>query len=211
MSSPASDDLEAAIRAVGADELGAYVRMLRGDATQHKFAAAAGITRSTLASYETGRSKPAAAQLVKIAERVGIDASEVFDELQRMREASDAKAFYKGVAATVWAADAEPRHDLTYRRETADEIALISLLRVCSDDFALRFCRELKAEIEGSSTLQVRLRAEPKAPLLLKRLDEIIAAGGRYERALTDAEISQTLYETMVDMARRKDRSGDAP
>lgn len=208
MSSPASDDLEAAIRAIGADELGAYVRMLRGDATQHKFAAATGITRSTLASYETGRSKPAAAQLIKIAEHAGEGVEQVLDELRMMQERAAGVEFHRALGSHAWVSNVRAE-GINYRRETGDEIALISLLRVCSDEFALRFCREMKAEIEGSAVLQVRLRAEPKAPLLLKRLDEIIDAGGRYERALTDAEISQTLHERMVDLARRKDRQGD--
>ncbi|MBK8439144.1 MAG: helix-turn-helix transcriptional regulator [Rhodobacter sp.] len=96
------------------------LRFIRGDDTQEAFAKRVGVSRSALANYETGRSKPDDFTLSRIAEKAGVP----IDYFQSSHEPSADNS-----PAAVIGAYIEGVPDWT-----EDEAALVRILRLCSPD-----------------------------------------------------------------------------
>jgi transcriptional regulator with XRE-family HTH domain len=90
--------------------LGKALRWLRAkqDRRQYELAAAAGITKAMLSSYETGKQKPSLDTLEKILDTLGADLADLNDALQIVNE--------RGGAAGTGQRDGSPAWE-THRRE----------------------------------------------------------------------------------------------
>lgn len=117
------------------------IRFLRGKETQERFSKRIGISRSALANYESGRSRPNEYVVKHIAEALEMPV-EFFDSVDLMAEPSTT-ALYGSVI--------EGKPDWT-----EDEVAIVNVLRVCSQNAVLKVV-ELLIEAASSEELTVSL------------------------------------------------------
>lgn len=110
------------------------LRFLRGDETQQAFAKKVGISRSALANYETGRSKPDDFTLAQISEKAGVPPDyfdPVHDPAAPSSLARSIGQYIEGVPD--W---------------TDDEATVIRVLRLCDVSTVLAVLRTIS---EGAS------------------------------------------------------------
>lgn len=117
------------------------LRFMRGKETQEAFAKRVGISRSALANYETGRSRPDDFTLAQIAEKTGFPA--------------DYFASYPHPSSEVsWGATLGSVLDGGLPDWTHDEATVIRILRLCDQGTVLKVLRLIK---EGASKREVTL------------------------------------------------------
>lgn len=117
------------------------IRFLRGKETQERFSKRLGISRSALANYETGRSRPNEFVLKQIADALNMPV-EYFGTFDLKEDPSPA-ALYGSVI--------EGKPDWT-----GDEVAIINVLRVCPRHAVLKVI-ELLIEAASCEELTVSL------------------------------------------------------
>ena len=138
------------------------LRFLRGDETQAAFAKRVGISRSSLANYETGRSRPNDFTLSKIAESTGTPVDYF---------TSNADAFGQSMAATLGKI-VEGVPDWTQ-----DEATLVRVLRLC-DQATVKEVLKVVTEGAGRGEFLVNMRTIFTVKDDLQRLLDL-AAGRR--------------------------------
>lgn len=114
------------------------LRFLRGDETQTEFAKRLGVSRSALAIYDTGRSKPDDFTLSRICERLGLAA----DFFAAPSDPMATKSFQ-----AIWGQAIEGQPDWT-----GDEALIIRMIRLCDENTIKGFLRDIadnavKAEV----------------------------------------------------------------
>mgnify|MGYP005853738515 CR=1 FL=1 len=159
--------------------IGERLRRLRGEESQEAFSRRVGITRSALANYETGRTKPKPSVLRQICQSLGLSESALltgeagsFRELASLVGAHDAAAVLPGL--------------------TDHERAIIRVLRLCPNEVVYGVVRQIISALEDGSFY--RELADP-----LTIVDDIshlymIAAGqGWYDRGVTPDTLAAIL------------------
>lgn len=153
--------------------IGRRIRAIRGDSSQSDFAAHFGVTRSALANYEMGRTRPPRALVEKISERAGIPA----DSIDCGPELADFEDEFKRLVGDG-------------SEITDDEWAIVRLLRVSHPDDVLGVVRGiLRGFEERSASLQ--LMDPNKAAIDLARLYTIADGKGSYQRGISGANVLQ--------------------
>lgn len=165
-----------------AHDIGDRLRFLRGKETQEEFSNRLGVSRASLASWETGRAKPRRKVLGEICLKLGV--SRTFLE---HGEAEDARDLANGLQLAL-----AGKKDIT-----ADEAAMVRLLRVSTPETVLAVVEAITRELEKGETLNLLdpLTAEDD----IKRLYKIQAMKGFYERGLS----GQNLEELIKELAKR--------
>jgi transcriptional regulator with XRE-family HTH domain len=159
--------------------VGKRLRLLRGDLTQDEFSQQIGISRSALANYETGRTKPKQKTLRQICKSVGV--SETFFIDGTVSDISE--------LARVFGIDSDQPSGIT-----DDEVAIVRIMRICSSDTVLKIVKALTSEIEDSS--EARRLADPLTAITdLERLYTIISMDGIYERGVTQQNLEVLIRE----------------
>jgi transcriptional regulator with XRE-family HTH domain len=143
------------------------LRYLRGEETQEAFAKRVGVSRSALANYETGRSKPDDYTLQRIAENTNTSMEYFVSYVDPLANSS--------MAALVGAA-IEGVPDWT-----DDEATLVRMLRLC-DDPALRDIVRAVNDAVGNREVLVNLGTVFQLKDDLQRLLELAAGQRTYER-----------------------------
>lgn len=151
------------------------IRYVRGNETQAQFSKRVGISRSALANYETGRSKPNAFALRQISEKTGHPLS--FFDNQEINEADD------------WFETAKRSVLEGAPKLTDDELSLIRCLRMCDDQTVGQLVETIQSAIEESpyrGTYEQLLFFDTD----MGRLEKIRRLDGRYARGemLVDSE-----------------------
>lgn len=150
--------------------IGRRLRNLRGEASQLDFAAHFGLTRSALANYELGRSRPPKELLERIKDHTGID-------LDTGPEPQDFEADLKALVG-----------DGT--NLTEDEWAMVRILRVALPEDIRTVAEVLVKSIEDRGAgLQL---ADPKTVALdLARLYAVTLGQRDYARGISGASVVQ--------------------
>jgi len=117
------------------------LRFMRGKETQEAFAKRVGISRSALANYETGRSRPDDFILAQIVEKTGVPA----DYFASYPHPSSGASFEAAIGSLVDGG----LPDWSY-----DEATVIRMLRMCDEETVLKVLRLIK---EGASKQEVTL------------------------------------------------------
>lgn len=152
---------------------------MRGDASQLDFASAFGLTRSALANYELGRSRPPKSLLEKIKERTGLD----IDTGPELQDFEDELRGLVGDGSKL----------------TEDEWAVVRILRVALPEDARRVVKELVSCIEQRKAgLQL---ADPQFVAMdLARLYVIAGGHADYLRGVSGQNVVE-LARTLADVA----------
>jgi len=170
-----------------ATSFGERLRFLRGDETQEEFSERLAISRSSLASWETGRAKPRRKALREISLKLGVS-----DSFLSKGEATDARDLANGLNIAL-----NGPSDIT-----ADEATIVRILRLCSPETALAVTQLLTDEIENNEA--VRQMIDPHTAVGdLSRLYRIQKLEGFYERGLTEQNLDQ-LIEELARKSRNK-------
>jgi transcriptional regulator with XRE-family HTH domain len=143
------------------------IRFLRGDETQQAFAKRVGITRSALANYETGRSKPDDFTLDRIAQNAGVPADYFqadHDPVADNSVAASIGAYIEGVPD--W---------------TDDESALVRIMRLCSPE-TIKEALQVVTRGAGQQEFLVRLDTVFAIKEDLQRLLEVAANQRAFEK-----------------------------
>ncbi|MGY6410733.1 MAG: helix-turn-helix domain-containing protein [Alkalilacustris sp.] len=184
------------------EDVGQRLRHIRGDRTQQEFAELLGLTRSALANYETGRTKPKLSSLRQIAEKLEFEERWYLEgrELHAQRIAP-------------WHAEQmmdrmlEASHPLensgVWSFYTPDERCIIDVLGVCSEELVARLLSEMLAEAEGNPQAAARFAKDPHRAAKERRLRAIIEAGGRYRRS-PDEVTARSIWEQYSRIVRNR-------
>lgn len=145
--------------------IGRRLRFLRGDETQEVFSKRIGVSRSSLANYETGRAVPDRFKLDKIAKACGVSPAYFL-------EPNDEEP---GVATLVGAI-VEGRPDFT-----EDELAFVRLLRTLDPDTIVQIVESILHAVStqpmaGHLTRFLHLEDD------VMRLDAIREDGGHFDK-----------------------------
>ena len=146
------------------------LRYLRGDATQEAFAKRVGVSRSALANYETGRSRPDDYTLQVIAQKTDTSI-DFFTSSSHPLDPSAPKSMAAFVGAAV-----EGVPDWTQ-----DEAMLVRMLRL-SDDTVVQEVMRVVNEGIGGREVMVTIGSVFKLTEDLERLAEMASAQRSYER-----------------------------
>lgn len=138
---------------------GKLLRGLRGRRTQAELAKGAGLTRSAIANYELGRSKPTEATVEALASALQVEPAALFPE-------PTADDFVEAIKI-----DFPPDGGLS-----ADELAFIRLLRCAPDDLIVSTARHLVEYIE-SDKKAFRFLDEAQSAADLARLYRTVKHG----------------------------------
>ncbi|WP_413221528.1 helix-turn-helix transcriptional regulator [Tritonibacter mobilis] len=125
---------------VSGNAIGRRIRALRGDETQANFAEKIGVSRSALANYETGRTKPNDMTVLKIANLTGVSPSSIV---------SDEAYSFDDLAALV---AAKPTLN-SIGDLSEDEKAMVRLVRACSDQDIQRVASVIVDGVSSDSFL----------------------------------------------------------
>ncbi len=162
-----------------AANLGDRLRYLRGEETQEEFSERLAVSRSSLASWETGRTKPRRKVLREISLKLGVSES-----FLTKGEAIDARDLANGLNIAL--------HGPT--DFTADEATIVRILRLCSPETALAVAQLLTDEVEQNEA--IRQMIDPLTAIDdLTRLYRIQKLGGFYERGMTEQNLDQLISE----------------
>jgi transcriptional regulator with XRE-family HTH domain len=153
--------------------IGRRIRSLRGDSSQLDFASMFGITRSTLANYELGRSRPPNDLLVKIAEKSGLS-RDYFDSGPELRDFEDELKSLVGDG----------------KKLTDDEWAIVRVLRVSLPEHVKETVQTILHGFERNrAALQL---GDPETVVIdLARLYAISLGHSSYQRGVSGASIVQ--------------------
>lgn len=167
----------------GRDTVGRRIRFLRGSMSQAEFAEKAGVSRSAIANYETGRTNPGRDVLTKIAH-----AFEVSPELLISGDVRDVEEL---TAALGFGPDTEDSL-------TADEWAIVRILRLMNTNVvaeAVRLFLETLTRDEEAKRL-----ADPRTiEVDVARLIMILELDGEYQRGISQGNVKSLVAE----LARR--------
>lgn len=153
------------------DELGARLRSLRGEESQEAFSRRVGITRSALANYETGRTRPKPSVLRQICQKAGVPEKFLLTgEVTEFDELAAALGAYKEAG--------------TLPGLTEDEKAIIRVLRLCSTRTSLAVVNAMISALEQQD-FDKRLADLLTIEGDIKRLYLIKEVDGAYNRGLT--------------------------
>lgn len=166
------------------DDLPKRIRALRADESQSAFAKRAGITRSALANYETGRTKPKRSVLAQIADAAGVDVNAV--------ASGDVDAIDDLVA--ILGVPHERRDDLLGL--TGDERAIIRVLRFCNQATALTVVEALldaidRHDVQRAMIEPATVKQDINALLRIRECD------GLYDKAIVRANVEALLLDLM--------------
>lgn len=161
------------------NSIGRRLRLLRGDLTQEEFSQQIGITRSALANYETGRTKPKQKTLRDICKLTGVSETYFIDGT--VKDVSElARVFGVGSQEPTGITD--------------DEAAIVRVLRICDSSTVLSVVKALTTDIENSA--EARNLADPLTIAAdLARLFTILKMGGVYERGVTQKNLEALVHE----------------
>lgn len=163
---------------------GERLRFLRGDETQEEFSERLNVSRASLANWETGRTQPRRKVLREVSLKLGV--SETFLIKGEDEDVRD-------LANSLHCALVGPK-DIT-----ADEAAILRILRVCSSTTVLRVVELLTNEVEREE--DARRLIDPLTALDdIARLYSILERDGFYDRGITEQNLSQLIDE----LARKK-------
>jgi DNA-binding XRE family transcriptional regulator len=167
------------------------LRFLRGEATQEEFSKRLGISRSALANYETGRSRPNSFILNKILDICDVDPS-YFDD------PGGGSSSYASVAGAI--IEGRPQF-------TEDEMAIVRLLRACDPKTVVMIVNTVLDAIAtqplaGHIAMFLHLEDD------ILRLDAIRENGGRFARGemyVEGEKVMQRLRSKMVPQSVPQD------
>lgn len=166
-----------------AHAIGKRLRALRGSASQADFAAMFGITRSALANYEMGRSKASDDLINKVAAKFELNPS-------ALKAGPDPSDFEPELQSLVGDGS----------KLTEDEWAMVRLLRLLLEEDLESVIATILRCIEGRR--DILHLADPETVVVdLARLYTIVQRKGRYDRALTTANVVQ-LAKVLAGMAK---------
>ncbi|WP_165455705.1 helix-turn-helix domain-containing protein [Paracoccus subflavus] len=177
---------------ISTDSVAARLRALRGDESQEAFSRRVGITRSALANYETGRTKPKPAVLRQICQKLGI--SEALLPQGRLSNLGD-----------LVAALGIHEEGGTLPGLTEDEKAIIRILRLCSTPVVNRVVTAMISGVEAQD-FDRRLADPATAPTDVARLYQIAKNDGAYERGVTPDALA-----AIVDVLSKQRESKKLP
>lgn len=158
------------------------IRFLRGDQTQEAFSKRVGISRSSLANYETGRAVPDSYKLEMIAKACGAHPSYFLD-------ADDEKA----TMATVVGSAVEGRPDFT-----EDELSFVRLLRTLDPETIVQIV-DIVLHAISTQPMAGHLASFLHLHDDVLRLDQIREMGGRFNKGDMYVE-----GEKIMEMIRAK-------
>lgn len=171
----------------GTKTLGERIRRVRGEQSQEAFAKRVGLTRSALANYETGRTRPKPSVVRRISEASGLPLSALTGgEVRDFSELAGALGIHDEVG--------------TLPGLTKDEKAIVRVLRLCPASTALSVVSSLVTALEEQS-FSKELADLGTIVDDIARLYQIVASDGFYERGVTPDAL-----RAIVDML-----SGKAP
>jgi transcriptional regulator with XRE-family HTH domain len=153
--------------------IGRRIRNLRGNATQLDFASMFGITRSALANYEMGRSKPPMQLIESISKKMGMP----IEVLAGGPEPIDYEETLKGMVGDG-------------SKITDDEWAIVRLLRVAHPDDVLITVQSILHGFEKRGA-GIQLMDPQTMAMDLARLYVISNGDGRYDRGVSGANVVQ--------------------
>lgn len=170
--------------------IGRRIRSIRGDASQLDFASFFGLTRSALANYELGRSRPPKGLLEKISEKTGLPVSYI-DSGPELADFEDELRSLVGEGETL----------------TDDERAVVRLLRVSLPKDVLETVQTI---LRGFERNKVGLQlADPQSVVMdLARLYVIASGDGTlYQRGVSGGSMVQ-LAKALADKMQAQDETG---
>ena len=154
--------------------ISARLRHLRGERSQEEFAQIIGLSRSALANYETGRTKPKPSILRQISERLGL--SEDFLLSGSFRNEYELNLVTTGSGF------------INERHETEDELAFVRVLRAVDPLTVKAIAGLLLDAVADSPEVRSRLKGlRVDADIL--RLAAVFKAGGQYEQGYEDTSL----------------------
>ena len=164
------------------------IRWLRGSRTQQEFSDAVGLSRSSIANYETGRSTPDEYVLAQIAKASDV-ADTFFADIDLVDDAD--KAAIVGAAV-----EGKPNW-------TDDEWAFVRLLRISSPSVVCEITglildRALNAPIAGSLVDMLNLRED------LERVGRIHKQDGKFLKGETSVSGDYTKAYLGIDTKREE-------
>lgn len=159
--------------------IGERLRRLRGEESQEAFSRRVGITRSALANYETGRTKPKPSVLRQICQRLGVSEGALlsgeatsFRELASLLGSSEDAATLPGL--------------------TDHERAIVRVLRLCPPETVHSVVSGIISSLEGNKFF--RDGADPLTIVDdISRLYSIEKAKGAYDRGVTPDTLAALL------------------
>lgn len=169
----------------GARAIGRRIRGLRGDASQFDFATAFGITRSALANYELGRSRPPKDFLEKIKARTGLD----IDTGPELVDFEDELRNIVGDGSKL----------------TEDEWALVRILRLLQASDVRRVAQEVMTAVEKRKA-GLRLGDPQTVAMDLARLMIIAGGHAEYVRGVSGENVVQ-LARTLADISLERTKT----
>lgn len=167
--------------------IGRRIRTLRGSISQVDFAARLGITRSALANYEIGRSKPPVEVIENIAKNFDLG----LDALAGSPEPIDYENALKDIADDIVGAGG---------KITQDEWAIVRIMRVAHPEDVLGVVQRIVSGIEARSD-GIQLMDPQTVAMDLARLYMIASGDGRYDRGVTGSNVVQ-LAKALAKMAQ---------
>ncbi|MDF0601081.1 helix-turn-helix domain-containing protein [Psychromarinibacter sp. C21-152] len=162
------------------------MRHLRGESTQAEFAERLGLTRSALANYENGRTKPKPSLLREISRKLGI--SEDFLLSGQVRNEYELNLVVTG------------RGMLNESHTTHDEEAILRLLRAIPPNYVKEIVEKLLELVELKPEVRERLNG-PGIETDLALLAEIYRKGGVFDKGQHPLEAEEWL-ERYAKLAR---------
>lgn len=184
------------------EDVGQRLRHIRGDRTQQEFAELLGLTRSALANYETGRTKPKLSSLREIAEKLEVEERWYLEGAELHAQRVAARQIEQMMDRML-----EARHPLenagVWSFYTPEERCIIDVLGVCSEELVARLLSEMLAEAEGNPLAAARFAKDPHRAAKVRRLRAIIEAGGRYRRSL-DEVTARAIWEQYSQIVRNR-------
>ncbi len=165
-------------------ELGQRLKYLRGERSQEDFARKLGLTRSALANYETGRTKPKLSVLREISRKLGLSEDFLLSGQVRNEYELNLVATGKG--------------KLNECHETEDELAIVRILRAARPAAVKAIAGILLSEIEDDPRTRERLRGVG-VDEDIRRLGAIFRASGQFEKGSSPEEVDAFLR----DLARK--------
>lgn len=164
---------------------GQRLRQFRGDASQADFAKRLGLTRSSVANYERGRSLPKEDVIETIAERLGVPVSTLTGPATK----DDVELAIEKVVD-------DENQVRTKDTPTGDEWAIIRALRTAEPEFVLNVVQGLIDQI-NSDPMRAYQASGDEATMHIARLYTIVQRDGNFDRG----HIYKTFIELGVDLA----------
>lgn len=149
------------------DSVGARLRHLRGESTQQEFADRLGLTRSALANYENGRTKPKPSLLREISRKLGI--SEDFLLSGQVRNEYELNRVVTG------------RGMLNESRSTQVEEAILRLLRAMPSEVVKAMTEQMLQKVETDEDVRAKLKG-PGVETDLSLVAKVYREGGEFDK-----------------------------